>query len=239
MTDEISPRTMARLAALSSLVLIATGVFAQAYVADTLINFREAGATATNILAKENLYRIAFTTYLIEMTAQLVMSVLFYYLLKPVSRMGALLMTVLSVTGAIMKIVGRLFFFTPLHVLHGSAIFSGFSADQLNSLSLVLLRVNDDGAAIACAFFGPATILQGWLIIKSTYLPKWLGWIGLVGGIFWTMYYWPPLGRSMFMVAALLGLLGLLTTIVWLIVYGVNEERFREKVASSASSVWR
>lgn len=239
MIGEISPRTMARLAAIASLVLIVTGVFAQGYIADSLINFGNARATATNILANENLYRIAFTTYLIEMTAQLVMAVLFYYLLKPVSRTGALLMTVLSVTGAIMKIVGRLFFYVPLHFLHGSGAFSGFSADQLNSLSLVLLRVNDDAAAIACAFFGPATILQGWLMVKSTYLPKWLGWIGVLGGIFWTLYYWPPLGRSTFLIAALLGLMGLIATIAWLFVYGVNEERFKERVALSASSIWR
>jgi hypothetical protein len=239
MTAEIPPRSLARLTGIASLVLIVAGVFAQGYVADTLINFRNADATAANILAHENLYRIGFTVYLIEMTAQLVMSVLFYYLLKPVSRSGALVMMILSVTGSIMKIVGRLFFYTPLHVLHGTGIFAGFSADQIHSLVLVLLRANDDGAAIACAFFGPATFIQGWLMMRSGFFPKWLGAFGLIGGAIWTTYYWPPLGRSLFMVAALIGLLGSLATIAWLIVYGVDEPRFRERVRESASSVWR
>ena len=239
MIKEISPRGMGRLAAISTLVLIVTGVFAQGYVADSMIKFRDAGATAANILANETLFRAGFTVYLIEMTAQLVMSVLFYYLLKPVSRSGALVMTVISLAGALMKIVGRLFFLTPLYVLKGSAIYTGYSPEQLNSLSLLLLRINDNGAAIACAFFGPSTIMQGWLMMKSGYFPKWLGAIGVAGGIFWTMYYWPPLGRSMFMIAALLGLGGLLATVVWLFVRGVDEQRFRARVEESSASVWR
>jgi hypothetical protein len=239
MIDEISPRSMARLTAISSLVLIVAGVFAQGYVAETMINYRNAGTTAANILANETLFRTGFTVYLVEMTAQLVMSVLFYYLLKPVSRSGALVMTVIGLTGALMKIVGRLFFFSPLYLLHGSSIYTGFDAAQLNSLALMLLRINDNGAAIACAFFGPSTIIQGWLTLKSGYLPKWMGWIGIAGGIFWTLYYWPPLGRATFMIAALLGIGGALAQIVWLLVKGVDEERFRERVALSSSSIWR
>jgi hypothetical protein len=239
MIDEISPGGMARLTAVSIIVLIITGVFAQGYIADSMINFRDADETAAKILAGEKLFRVGFTVYLIEMTAQLVMSVLFYYLLKPVSRSGAMVMTVLSITGAVMKIVGRLFFFTPLSVLHGSSIYTGYSPEQLNSLALLLLRINDNGAAIACAFFGPATLIQGWLMMKSGYLPRWLGAIGVAGGVFWTMYYWPPLGRSMFMIAALFGLGGSIATIAWFLIRGVDEQRFRERVESSAASVWR
>ena len=106
MIDEISPRGMARLAAIFTIVLLVTGLFAQGYVAESMINFSNPGATASNILANENLFRVGFTVYLIEMTAQIVMTVLFYYLLKPVSRSGALTMTVLSLTGALIKIVG-------------------------------------------------------------------------------------------------------------------------------------
>ena len=239
MIHEITPRGMARLTAICTLVLIITGMFAQGYVAESMIKFRDAGATAANILANETLFRTGFTVYLIEMTAQIVMTVLFYYLLKPVSRSGALVMTVIGLTGAMMKIVGRLFFLSPLNVLHGDAIYTGYSAEQLNSLALLLLRINDNGAAIACAFFGPSTVIQGWLMMKSGYFPKWLGALGVASGIFWTMYYWPPLGRSMFMIAALLGIGGSIAIIVYMLVRGLDEQRFRARVEEAASSVWR
>lgn len=239
MTGEISPRTMSRLTGISYLVTILGGVFAQGFVADKLINFGSATTTASNILANETLYRTGFTVFLVEMTGQIVMTVLFYYLLKPVSRSGALVATVLGLTGAIIKTVARVFFIAPLFVLHKASALSGYDSNQLSSLALVLLRINDEGAAIALAFFGPSTFIQGWLMLKSTYVPRWIGILAVAGGVAWTTYYWPSLGRSLFMISAIIGLVGSLVTIVWLIAYGVNEERFRERAAASASSVWR
>ena len=240
MTGEISSRTMSRLTGIFYLAAILGGVFAQGFVAERLINFGNAATTASNILANETLFRSGFTVYLLEMTAQIVMTLLFYYLLKPVSRSGALVATVLGLTGAVIKTVARIFFIAPLFVLHKGSALSGYNPEQLNSLSLVLLRINDEGAAIALAFFGPSTFIQGWLMLKSTFIPKWIGVLAIAGGVAWTSFYWPPLGRSMFNISAIIGLAGSLATIVWLIAYGVNEERFRERaVASATSSVWR
>jgi len=240
MTGEISPRTMSRLTGIFYLATILGGVFAQGFVADRLINFGNAATTASNILANETLFRTGFTIFLLEMTAQIVMTVLFYYLLKPVSRSGALVATVLGLTGAVIKTIARLFFIAPLFVLHKGSALSGYNPEQLSSLALVLLRINDEGAAIALAFFGPSTFIQGWLMLKSTYVPKWIGILGVAGGVAWTSFYWPPLGRAMFSISAIIGLVGSFATIVWLIVYGVNQERFHERAAASASSsIWR
>lgn len=232
MTNEISPRTMARLTGVVYLILIVGGIFAQGFVSDRLVDFHNAGTTASNILSNESLYRTGFTVFLIEMTAQIVMTVLFYYLLKPVSRSGAMLATVLGLTGALIKTVARVFFLAPLAVLHSSA----FDASQVNSLALLLLRINNDGAAVALAFFGPSTFLTGWLMIKSTFFPKWMGILSVVGGILWTSYYVPSLGNSLFMVSAIFALVGSLATIGWLIIVGVNEEKWREQAA--AASIW-
>lgn len=239
MINEISPRNMARLTGIFYLVTIVGGVFAQGFVADRLIDFRSAGTTASNILASESLYRTGLTVYLIEMTAQMITSVLFYYLLKPVSRSGAMVATVIGLAGSVIKTMARVSFLAPLWVLHHGNALSGFSAEQVNSLSLLLLRVNDDGAAIAVALFGPSTFLTGWLMMKSTFFPKWLGIIGVVGGIAWASFYWPSLGRSLFMVSALIGLVGALAMIIWLIVVGVNEQAWRERAEVASSSVWR
>jgi hypothetical protein len=237
--NEISPRNLARLTGFFFLIVIIAGVFAQGFVAERLIDFRNAGTTASNILANESLYRTGLTVYLIEMTAQIVMSVLLYYLLKPVSRSMALTATVLSLVGCVIKTTARVFFLAPLWVLDGGSALPSLSSDQINSLSLILLRVNDEGAAVALAFFGPATILHGWLIMKSTFLPKWLGVLALVGGIAWTTFYWPSLGRELFMVSALIALVGSVAKIGWLMIRGVDEQRWREQAAAAASSIYR
>lgn len=240
MINEISPRTMARLTGVSYLMLMLGGIVAQGYIAEGMINLKNAGATASAILSNEALYRAGFTVYLIEMTAQIVLSVLFYYLLKPVSRSGALVSTVLLLVGCVIKTMTRLFFISPLYVLHGGSVFAGFTPEQLNSLALVLLRINNEGAAIALAFFGPATVIQGWLIFKSEFLPKWMGVIAIVGGVAWTTFYYPTLGKSLFNVSAMIALIGSFATIAWLIIVGVNDERWRARAAASAaSSIWR
>jgi len=240
MINEITPRNMARLTGIFYLITIVGGLFAQGFVADSLINFGDAGKTASNILANETLYRAGFTVYLIEMTAQIVTMVLFYYLLKPVSRSGALVATVIGLSASVIKTFARALFLTPLWVLHHGNSLAGYTPDQINSLALVLLRINDEGAAIAVALFGPSTLLHGWLIMKSGFLPKWMGLLSVAGGIMWTSFYWPSLGRSLFMVSAVIALVGVLATIGWLIFKGVDEQRWREREAAArASSIWR
>lgn len=238
MNDEITPRSMARLTGLFYLITILGGVFAQGMVADRLIDFTNASTTASNILANESLFRGGFTVYLIEMTAQIITSVLFYYLLKPVSPSGAMLAMVIGVTASIIKTFARVMFLAPLWVLHHGNALTGYTPEQVNSLALTILRINDEGAAVAVALFGPSTFLLGWLMMKSTYFPKWVGLLGLIGGIGWTTFYVPSFGRPLFMFLAVIGLVGALATIGWLLIVGVNEEKFREQAVASASSIW-
>jgi len=236
MATEISPRTMARLTGIFYLITIVGGVIAQGVIADNIIDFRNAGVTASNILASETQYRAAFTIFLIEMTAQIVTSVLFYYLLKPVSRSGAMVATVIGLSASIIKTMARALFLVPLWVLHHPNALAGFNVEQVNALSLVFLRANDETAAVAVALFGPSTFLTGWLIMKSTFLPKWIGILTVIGGILWTSFYWPSFGRSLFMISAVFALIGVLLTIGWLVFKGVDEEKWGGQ--ADVPSIW-
>jgi uncharacterized protein DUF4386 len=97
---------------------------------------------------------------------------------------------------------------------------------------LLMLRINDQGAAIALVFFGFATILQGYLIMKSTFLPRWLGAWAMIAGLGWLTWLSPPLGLRLFPYVAPVALLGALVMIGWLLVAGVDEQRWREQAAA-------
>jgi hypothetical protein len=222
-----SPRLLARLAGVFFLLTIVGGVIAQGFISERLINFGDAAATANNILANKEMFQIGFTIYLIEMACQVVTATLLYRLLKPVNRTLALLMLLFEFMGIVIKTFARVFYITPLFVLDGTGALSGLDAGQLQSISLVLLKVNDYGAATALAFFGFSTLLDGYLVFRSTYLPRWLGALSMIAGLGWLTFIYPPLGYRVFMFAALFGLLGAAAKIFWLIVFGVDEEKFR------------
>ena len=124
--------------------------------------------------------------------------------------------------------MSRLFYVAPAIVLEGTHYLNTFSAEQLHSIALLFYEVNEMGAAIAVVFFGFSTLITGWLINRSSYLPPALGWAALVGGIGWLSFLWPPLGYRLNLYIAAVGLLGSLATIMWLLVFGVNEERWKE-----------
>src|SRR5213075_2635154 len=239
-TAEMTPRVKARFTGAFYLLYVIAGIYAQAFVSDRLVVLRDAATTSANILANQSTYSLGLTVYLVEMAGQIATLVLFYQLLKPVSRTGAMLAAAFELTGCGIKIFSRLFYFAPLLVLGGDASYlSAFNKEQLDAIALLLLKINDNGAAIALAFFGFSTLLQGWLIYKSGFLPRWLGVIGMIGGLGWLTFLSPPLGMSVFLYVAVYALLGVLIMVGWLLTVGIDEQRWRQRAAQEAVSIWK
>jgi len=185
-----------KIAGVFYLLTILTGILAQGFISGRLVVSGDAAATAANILTHEPLSRLGFAVYLIEMACQITMTVLLYGLLKPVSRSVALLAAVFSLTGCVIKTLARLFYFAPLLVLGGADYLSVFNPEQLQALAHLLLKVNDQGAAIALVFFGLYAVVKGYVIVRSTFLPRMLGVVTAVGGCGWLAFLSPPLSDT-------------------------------------------
>ena len=142
----------------------------------------------------------------------------------------------LGLTGCIIKTLSHLFFIAPLLILGGAHYLSVFSAEHLQALALLFLRVNDHGAAIALVFFGFYALLTGYLIIRSTFLPRILGVLSAFGGLGWLSFLYQPLGYHLFPYIAAFGLLGAASLILWLLVFGVNEQRWKEQASAALST---
>src|SRR5213593_3832264 len=195
---ETSPRFKARITGVLYLLTILTGIFAQGFVSGRLVVDGDAAATATNILTHRDLFQLGFAVYLIEMACQIATTALFYDLLKPAGRSVSLVAAFLGFAGCVIKTFSRVFFIAPLFVLGGAHYLNVFSAEQLQALALLFLRVNDQGAGMALAFFGFYALLTGYLIIRSTFLPRILGWWSAVAGLGWLTFLSPTLGYRLF-----------------------------------------
>jgi hypothetical protein len=236
---EASASTRARILGAFYLFVIIAGITAQALIADGLVVSNDAARTAANIIANKSLYRLGYTIFMLEMVAQVAVSAMFYDLLKPVNRSLARISMVIGLTGCGIKTVARLFYYAPLILLGGAAYLSAFQPAQLEALSLALIKINNQGAAIGIIFFGFEALTRGWLVFKSEFLPRFLGVLSMIAGLGWLTFLWPPLGSQAFVAVALFAIAGVIATSGWFFICGVDERKWTARAALAATSIWR
>jgi len=233
---EMSPKTLARLIGALLLLTMVGGGFAQGYVAGSIVS-GDAAATAANIVTHQQLYRLGFAVYLVEMACQIAMTVLTYQLLKPAGKTASALALAFGLIGCTIKTMARLFFFAPLLVLGGVHYLSVFDPKQLEALAFFSLRMNYTVETIAMVFFGFNTLLTGYLILRSSFLPRALGVLSVVGGLGWLLYLYEPLADRLESGIVGVGVVGALVMVVWFLVKGVDETRWREQAGRTVTPI--
>jgi Domain of unknown function (DUF4386) len=78
-------------------------------------------------------------------------------------------------------------------------------------------------------FFGPYCLLLGYLILRSTFLPRILGVLMMLAGFGWLIFLLPRLPVFLFRCIEGLGILAEGLLMLWLLVRGVNVSRWREQ----------
>jgi hypothetical protein len=77
-------------------------------------------------------------------------------------------------------------------------------------------------------FFGPFCVLLGLLIVRSRFLPRWLGWPLTLVGLAWLAYLIPAVAQHAQAVIFPAGFLAEFALMLWLLIKGVNETRWQE-----------
>ena len=75
-------------------------------------------------------------------------------------------------------------------------------------------------------------MLTGILIFRSTFLPRILGVLLAIDGLGWMLYVYPPLAYSIFPVIAAASALAEIPLQLWLLIKGVNSERWNQQAAA-------
>jgi hypothetical protein len=172
-----SPRCIARVAGGLYVIVFAAGIYA-------VMGLR--GSAVANLIAA---------------VCYIAVTLLFYYIFKPVSRSLSLLAAIISLAGC---------------------VFGGLMSFNLAPLNIHPL-----------VFFGAYCCLIGYLILQSTFLPRILGALMLFAGLGWLTFASPALAKHLFPYNLAPGIIGEGALTLWLVVKGVNEERWKGQCAAN------
>ena len=175
-------RTYAKAAGILLLLTAICGGLGEAYIPSKLIVAGNAAATAANIRSSDFFFRLGFATYLIEGLCDVALAWVFYELLRPVRKDLALLSAFFGLVSTATFAVCEFFYLAVSLVLKDSAYLQSFSPDQRNTLAILLLKAYGLGGGAFMAFYGVASLLRGYLIFRSRYLPKFLGILLAIAG---------------------------------------------------------
>jgi hypothetical protein len=100
-------------------------------------------------------------------------------------------------------------------------------------LAFEALRLQPHGVNIALVFHGFYCMLIGYLMLKSTFLPRFLGVLMAFAGLAWLTFLSNWLVNYLSPYNLAFGLLGDVSVFLWLIVKGVNVLRWKEQAIAA------
>jgi hypothetical protein len=234
---EWSPRAKARLAGVFEMLEGLTSTFGQVFVLGRLIVVGNAAATASNILKHETLFRLGFASSLLGVVFHLAWAFLFYQLFRPVNRSVSFCAVLVILVGCAIQAVAALLYLAPLLVLTAGSSLSALTQQQLQALAYMFLKLNGLTFDTYLVFFGLWCVLTGYLIFRSTFLPRILGVLLAIDGFGWMTFMSPPLGHYLFPIIAVASGLAEFPLQLWLLIFGVNNERWKAQAEGIERSI--
>lgn len=234
--EKLSPRSKARVAGVLYALEGTASVF-DIYFRGRFIASGNAAATVANILANETLFRMVGAVALLAVAFHLAYTVVFYDLFRPVDRSVSLLAAFVSVAACTLQAVAALFQLAALLVVSGGRSVSGFAPAQVHALALLFHDTNGQAYDIYLIFFGLWLLPTGYLITRSTFMPRIIGVMLMLDGLGWATYLWPPLASYLYPVIAVVAALAEFPLLLWLLVVGVNAQRWREQASAASAPI--
>src|SRR6266516_4563799 len=232
-----SPRAKGRIAGACYLAIFVAGEIYSVLVPSTgLLNNNDA-ATIDYIVSHQTAFWAGYPFLLLVVAFRLIVMLLFYELFKPVNKSISLLAVYFNIAATTMQAVTCIFLLTPLILLGGEHDLTAFTPDQLHALALVAMKLYHLCYTIALALFGCYDLLIGYLAFKSTFLPRPIGVLMCITGLGWLTFFIPPIAAYLLPYNVIIAGLGEGSMILWLLVMGVNSQRWNERASAAGASI--
>jgi Domain of unknown function (DUF4386) len=179
-----STKKTARLAGLLYLLSSLPAPFALIYVPGKLFVRGDPAATADRLRSSETLLRTGLGAELLSTSAFIFVPLVLYRLFKPVSERHALAMLVLILLSVPISFVNMLNDLAALYFAGGAGanFVSVFDPHQRDALVYLFLRLHGNGYSLAQIFWGLWLFPFGICIMRSGFIPRFLGILLLIAG---------------------------------------------------------
>jgi len=219
------------------LAIIVLGAFAEGFVANKLVIAGDAATTAANILASPELWRLSVAGDLIVVLCAVPLLWIEYLLLRPVSKQLVLLAVLFNLVSLAVEAISKLFLIVVMPILGSADYLKAFDPHQLQILANLAISSHDVAFNIALIFFGFTCIVNGYLIFRSGYLPKFVGILMQIAGLSYltacfSALFAPAFADLITPAILLPPLIGELSFCLWLLVKGVNMAKWKERVST-------
>lgn len=235
-SSRTSPATRARIAGAVYMLVIVASVFAL-YSSQSLIVRGDAAATAARIMASEQAFRIAFASNLVACLAYVAVVAILYEVMRPAGRTLSIVAAFFGLVGCAVSGATMLNQLAALAFLGDASYLAAFETAQLQALARVSLRLGGLGNSLSLAFFGCYCLSLAALVVRATFLPRFLAALLAIAGLGWitnafVTFLAPQVSgvSAMTMAAGGLGE-GLFT--LWLLAMGVNATTWREQAGTA------
>ena len=234
---DASPRALARAEGAVYLIIMILGIFVELFVRGRLVVAGDAAATAANLKSMQSLWRAGILAEMLMVLCTVFSALFLYLLLRPVSRHLAALATFFGVVGLTVEAGYAMYLLEALFPLQNNAYLQAFTNDQLHALTMITMRAHANGFGIALLIFAPAFLLRGFLVARSGYFPRIVGLLYQVAGLAYlinsvVLILAPHLAGRVFVAVAGPGFIGEATFCLWLLIKGLNVEKWNEAIAS-------
>ena len=232
-------KKQARVAGILYLSASITGALGLIYVPSTLIVSGDATMTASHIRASETLFRLGIASELIGFVIFIFVVLALYRLFKGVNEKHALAMAILLLVSIPISLLNALNDVAALILLSGADFLSVFETRQLDALAYVFVRLHGQGFVVAQIFWGLWLFPFGILVIRSGFIPRFLGYLLFIAGFgnVASSFSWLLLPSHAPIIDRFTGVLTAaeLPIIFWLLIWGAKERPSREQTALASA----
>lgn len=209
-------------------LMFALGPFYLLYVPSKTIVRNDAAATSALIISHERLFRFGLLAETMGAVVFVGLALALYRLFEDVDRHRARQMVALVLVSAALVLVGVVFNTAALTVFRGGEALAELDQHSRQAIGMLLIRLHGQANGVNEMFWGLWLLPFGWLVVRSRFLPRWLGYWLLLDGICWVVFavtdlFAPAYSNVLFRAfqPAFLAELGIM---LWLLIFGAKEK---------------